>query len=134
MPAITLCGAGRAGGGLPRPASASVDGDTLTVTFSRPVGGFSGASGFTLDASGGAATVTYTSGTGTTTIVFTVSREIDPGETVTMDYDPGTGNVAGTTGDLAEMAAFSDYPVANAAAAVGKFFGGPPFLPWRIAA
>ncbi len=80
-------------------ATVAANGTTFTLVFSEAVQTFAGgANGFTITATGGAATVGYTSGTGTTTIIFTVNRTISTGETVTTTYTPGT--IADAAGNL----------------------------------
>lgn len=65
----------------------SSDGVTWRLPFSEAVtgtGGFSGVGSTT-----GALTLTYSSGNGTATHFYT-GTEVVPGETVTLDYTPGT--------------------------------------------
>lgn len=58
--------------------------ERLTLTFSDAVRHDSGAGdGATLTASGGAVTAAYASGNGTTAIVYSLSRRVYPGETLT---------------------------------------------------
>lgn len=84
-------------------------GDELTLQFNENVTiGAGGNAGFTIDMSGGAATVTYSSGDGGRTLVYTTSRSIANTETGTLDYtQPGNGveDIAGN--DLATLADFS---------------------------
>ncbi len=88
-------------------------GTTLVVTFNLAVSGFSsGAEGFTLTGlSGGATTLDYASGNGTTSITFTLSRTVSAGET--------GGLLAYTAGDITSTASglplvnFSGQAVAN---------------------
>lgn len=81
-------------------------GDQLTVTFDEAT---TGNSGLTITASGGAATLSAPSGSGTSTRTWTISRNIASGETVTRSY------TAGDIEDLAEnaLANFSTQPVTN---------------------
>ena len=61
--------------------------DDLNLVFDFPVN--ITIAGWTLTASGGAVTVSsVVSGSGTTTIVFDLSRNITAGEDVTLNYDP----------------------------------------------
>lgn len=74
---------------VPTLASVTVasDGTTVTLVFSEAV---TASTGFALDA-GGAVTLTYASGSGTSTLVFTAGSTIGQGDTVTLDYVPGNG-------------------------------------------
>lgn len=71
----------------PEVQSASIDttGFQLTITLTESC---TGSAGFALTPSGGAATLTYASGPGTSR-VYTISREIQYGETITWTYTPG---------------------------------------------
>lgn len=90
----------------PTVSSAVCDATTLSVTFNAPV---CGATGYTVSASGGALTLTYLKGAGTSTLVFTASRTIHASETLTLTYAPGTtASFSGTV-----LAAFSGQAVAN---------------------
>jgi uncharacterized repeat protein (TIGR02059 family) len=88
------------------------NGLTLSLGFSEPVVfGAGGNGGFTLSASGGAATLTYSSGASSSTLIYTISREIQQGETVTLSYtQPGNGveDLAGN-----DLASFSASAVTN---------------------
>ncbi len=91
-------------------ATVAANGTTFTLIFSEAVQTFAGgANGFAITASGGAATVGYASGTGTTTIVFTVNRTISTGETITTAYVPGT--IQDAAGNL--LVAYSGTTVTN---------------------
>lgn len=74
------------------------NGTSLTLTFSEAVTGFaSGAEGFALTGlSGGATTLTYASGNGTSSVVMTISRTVAQGET--------GGSLAYTAGDITASA------------------------------
>lgn len=69
-------------------SSATIDatGLVLTLVFNTTA---TGHDGFTIDPSGGAATLTYNSGDGSNTLVFDISREITWDETVFLDYSGG---------------------------------------------
>jgi hypothetical protein len=75
----------------PAPTIAA-NGTTLTLTFSEAVqNGAGGSGGWAITPSGGSATVTYSSGSGTASLVYTISRRI-LNETVTLTYtQPGNG-------------------------------------------
>jgi hypothetical protein len=77
----------------PTLSSATVDtnGTTFTMVFGENVVTTIN-TGFTITPSGGAATLTYASGTGTASLVYTISRTILDSETLTMGYtQPGNG-------------------------------------------
>lgn len=89
---------------------------TVTFTFSdacsQGVGWPGGAGNMTMGATGGAVTLTYTSGTGTTSWIWTASRPIIKGEVLTATYaQPGDG-IQATSGG-ADLASFSGITVAN---------------------
>lgn len=69
------------------------------------------ANGFTFTPSGGAATITYASGSGTTTINFTSSRAIELDETATTQYSSTTGDVADLYAN--DLATFGSTAVTN---------------------
>ena len=102
----------------PALSSASVNGTTLTLGFDELVNATIN-TGFTVTPSGGAATVAYASGTGTAYLVYTVSRTIANGETMTLDYtQPGDGIEDTSGNDLANITG-ETVTVNTAAAAVG---------------
>ena len=74
-------------------ASINTAGTTLTRVFSEPVNTGSGDNaGWSITAGGGAVTGSYASGTGTATILYTLSRTVNVGEAVTTSYtQPGNG-------------------------------------------
>lgn len=88
-------------------ATIGSNGTTFSLVFNEIVQfGAGGNTGWTIAPSGGAATLAYTSGAGTTTLVYTISRTIGSAETATVSYvQPGNGveNVGGT--DLASIVA-----------------------------
>lgn len=98
--------------GEPAFVSAAIDvtGEVLSVTFDRAVD--SDGTGFTLDATAGAVTASYASGTGTATLTFDLSRPAIAAETVTLSYDSGTGDVANAQ-DATAMGDLTDEPVTN---------------------
>lgn len=93
-------------------ATVASNGTTVTVVFSETVSiGSGGSGGCALDFSGGAATLTYSSGDGTSSLVFTASRTIESGETGTLDYtQPGDG-IEDEAGN--DLASFTDQAVTN---------------------
>lgn len=87
-------------------ASAAVDGTQWTVSLSEPV---TGHGGFSPSMSGGPVALTYVSGEGTDTLIFSGSRTVLEGETGTLAYTPGS--VVDVDGH--PLAAFSGLTVAN---------------------
>lgn len=74
----------------------AADGDTHTLVFSEAITfGAGGSGGFVANMSGGAVNLTYSSGSGTTSIVFTGNRTVESSETQTGDNgaytQPGNG-------------------------------------------
>lgn len=102
----------------------NADGDELTIALNEAVSiGAGGNGGFVLDASGGAATLTYASGSGTSTLVYSISRPILDDETVTLDYaQPGNG-VEDSAGN--DLAGFTEQAVTNNSTQTG---GSTPVL------
>lgn len=98
----------------PTVSSATIDstGTTLTLVMSEPTTyGAGGNGGLTITPSGGASTATFSSGAGTTTLVWTLSRTIQQGETVTRSYtNPGNGFEDAAGNDLGN---FSGAAVTN---------------------
>lgn len=80
----------QAGGDMVPPqlisGTVSMDGNSTRMLFDEPV---TGSSGFTMTASGGACTMTYSSGMGSTELVYANGRTLDPGETVSVGYADG---------------------------------------------
>jgi hypothetical protein len=104
-----------AGAAAPTLVSATIaaDGDSISILLSESVTiGAGGNGGFVLTPSGGASTATYSSGDTTDTLVYTLSRTIDYGETITLAYtQPGSGVEA--SDDQQDLATFSGEEVAN---------------------
>lgn len=73
---------------LPTLLTARISEDVLTLTFSENV---TGQTAFTLTASGGALTLSSPTGDGTAVHTHQLSRTPDTKETITLDYDSGTG-------------------------------------------
>lgn len=72
--------------------------DDITLVFSNPV--TITTAGWSFTASGGVVTVSsVVSGSGTASVVFDLSRNITAGETMTVSYDPSTGNTLSSTGN-----------------------------------
>jgi hypothetical protein len=90
-----------------------IDGLTLTMVFSEKVNFGSGdITDFSFSATAGPFTISsYNSGTGTATIVCTITRAVDAAEVVTLDYvQPGDG-VDDLSGNL--LASFTEAAVTN---------------------
>lgn len=104
-------------------ATIGTTGNALTLVFNEAVTvGAGGSGGFALDASGGAAAPVYSSGSGTSTLVYSISRAIEQGETVTLDFtQPGNGieDLAGN-----DLATFAGFAVANNSGAGGPSISG----------
>jgi hypothetical protein len=95
-------------------ASTDSAGTSLTVTFSDPVtrGTAHADSDWTLNATNGNPTLTYSSGDGTTSHDYTISRTIQSDETLTLDYtQPGDGIEDDPAGN--DLATFSGQAVSN---------------------
>jgi hypothetical protein len=87
-------------------------GNLLNLSFDLPVTfGAGGSGGWTMAASGGAATLSVhtPSGAGSTTLSYDISRVISAGEVVTISYTNPTNGVEAVTGgvDLAAQSAFN---------------------------
>lgn len=89
-------------------ATITAAGAEITLVFSEAV---TGQTAFTLTSDGGAVTMTGSSGDGTATHVFTLSRTVGIEESITLDYDSVTGtSVDDAANDLDDITAF---PVSN---------------------
>lgn len=89
--------------------------NALFLYFDQDVSiGAGGNGGVAVTPSGGAATATYSSGDGSSVLVYSLSRTIGAGETITADYtQPGDG-IEGDSGGL-DVATFSGQAVTNPA-------------------
>lgn len=92
--------------------SINAAGNQLTIPTSENVSfGAGGNGGFALTSSGGAVTLTYLSGSGTSALVYTTSRTIYSTETLTLGYtQPGAGVQDAAAND---MVSFSGTAVTN---------------------
>lgn len=117
------------GGGAPDTtaptlASATIPaaGATINLAFDEAVTyGSGGNGGWTFTMSGGAVTAAYSSGAGTATLVYSLSRTISPGETKTagLDYtQPGNG-IEDTSGN--DLATISGSAIVNNAASTNFY-------------
>lgn len=86
-------------------ATVLASGTTLEIVFSKAVTG--DGAGFALNMSGGAATLSAPSGSGTATWQWTISRTVINTETGTFDYSAAVGNMAAVNNsmDLADVTA-----------------------------
>src|SRR5574343_356539 len=102
-------------GGAPTVTSSVIPsgGTTITINLSEScTTGAGGNGGVTLSASGGAVPATYSSGSGSSAYVYTLSRTILSTETVTISYTQPTNGIEATDDD-ADLAAFSGAAVTN---------------------
>lgn len=97
----------------PTLVAAIANGTSLTMTFSEAVSiGAGGNGGFTMTPSGGAATLSYASGSGSTTLVYTINRTLVQGETITdLAYTQPTNGVEDAAGN--DLATFNSVTVTN---------------------
>jgi hypothetical protein len=94
-------------------ATINTDGDTLTLVFDEVVT-VNTSTGFTLGMSGGAAGLTYTSGSGTNTLVYAITgRNIDTAETGTLDYASVANGIEDAAGNDLASTGESDEAVTN---------------------
>jgi len=94
-------------------ATINVDGDVLTLVFSEVVT-VNTSTGFTLGMSGGAAGLTYTSGSGTNILVYAITgRNIDTAETGTLDYATVANGIEDAAGNDLASTGESDISVTN---------------------
>ena len=86
-------------------ATIAAAGTSITFAFNESVNvGTGGNGGWTITPSGGAATLSYASGDGTSSLVYTISRTIYTGETGTVSYtQPGDGIEDDEGNDLANI-------------------------------
>lgn len=106
------------------------DGDALTLTHSESVtcaGG--GTCGYTISGLATAATLTYSSGSGTAALVFDVSRVIDYGESGTLTHTEGSNIIV--DGGSNELASFSttlqrsaSFAIPSIRCADGRYYSG----------
>ncbi len=87
-------------------------GSSFTVTFSEAVThGAGGTTGWVLTSDGGAVTATYSSGAGSTALVYTLSRIVISTETVTGTYTQPTAGITDIAGN--EFATVTDEAITN---------------------
>lgn len=89
-------------------ATIDTDGETLTLVFSEDV--TSDGSGFNIVTDSDTSTLTYVSGGGTPTLIFTISPLALEGETAVLNYVAGEGNTA--SGECL-LESITDFPVTN---------------------
>jgi hypothetical protein len=91
-------------------ATVSTDGNSVSLLFSKPVGfGLNGSTGFVLSA----VTVSYSSGQGTSALVYSTSRSILSTETLTINYT-SPGNGVESSDDGTDLNSFGSTLVVNA--------------------
>ncbi len=102
-------------------------GTSITLTLSEScTTGSGGSGGVTISATGGAVTATYSSGSGSTAYVYSLSRTIKSNETVNVTYtQPGNGIEATVGGN--DLASFSAQPVTNNSTQTPTVIGGWSF-------
>ena len=93
-------------------ATIASSGDTISFVFDESVTfGAGGNGGFAVTMSGGAATLTYSSGDGTDTLTYSISRTVAYNETGTLAYtQPGDG-VEDSSGN--DLVTFSGTSITN---------------------
>jgi hypothetical protein len=92
-------------------ATIGTNGTTLTLHFDEAVVATIN-TGWTITPSGGAATLTYSSGSGTANLVYTVNRPIQYNETGTVGYtEPGNGIEDASAGN--DLATISSHALIN---------------------
>lgn len=100
-------------------ATIGTSGTTITLAFNETVSiGAGGSAGWALTMSGGAVTLTYSSGSGSSSLVYSLSRTVAYGETVSsgLNYtQPGNG-LEDTAGN--DLATLSSHAVVNNSADV----------------
>jgi hypothetical protein len=111
---------GGGGGGGPTLSNATVTDSSgvcsLTLTFSASVSiGSGGNGGVTITPSGGAATCTYVSGSGSTSLVYALSRQLESSETFTTGYTPPGNGIEATSGGT-DVASYSGSSGTNSSA------------------
>jgi len=116
-----FCGVGAV---APTLSSATINSaaTTLTLVFSENVN-CSSSAGLTLTDSTQSTTpaLTYSSGTGSTTLVFTLGSTVYSGDTCTLAYVASSGNIVATTGG-APLANFSGTSVTNNSTVTTPYF------------
>jgi hypothetical protein len=120
-------------GVVPTLSSATIgtNGTTFTMVFSETVDFGAGSNGgFVPTLTGGAATLTYSSGSGSGTLVYTLSRTVIDTETGTLAYtQPGNGVEDAINLDLAS---FSGTSITNNSEETGGGGGSPDLLWWKM--
>ena len=109
-------------------ATVASNGTTFTVVFSESVNVTSSA-GITFHdvTQSTTPTVTYTSGSGSSTIIFTLSGSaVSGGDTLTWDYASGTGNIVASGSGNTPLASFSAASVTNNTSSGASVRSGSP--------
>jgi len=99
-------------------------GTQLTITYNASVSiGAGGNGGLTLTSASAPVTATYASGSGSTALVYTLSRIIAQGDTITATYaQPGNG-IEATTGGI-DVAGYTAQAVTNGSTVAGPNITG----------
>lgn len=98
-------------------ATIAAGGTQISLVFSANVQpGASGPGGFTLTMSGGASAMTFASGGGTTTLVYTLGRTITIGENGTLAFVQPSNGIEASAGG-ADVVSFSGAAVSNGSTA-----------------
>jgi hypothetical protein len=105
-------------------ATVASNGTTFTVAFSENVNCTSAAGIAFTDVSG--LPISYTSGTGTSTLVFTLGSTVQSGDTCTWSYSQTSGNIVASGTGHAPLASFTNASVTNNSTQGG---GGATFMP-----
>ena len=96
----------------PTVSSATVNGTAFQIVFNESVNCSSG-SGITFHDNSGTPSVTYSSGSGTNTLNFTLGTAVSNGDTTTFDYASGSGNIVASGSGNTALASFTGKTVTN---------------------
>jgi hypothetical protein len=93
-------------------ATIQTNGTSIILAFDEAVtNGAGGATGWTLSLTGGAVTMTYSSGSGTSSHTYTLSRTVYSGQTGTLAYTQPTNGLEDGSGN--DLVTFSGFTVTN---------------------
>lgn len=126
--------------GPPTLSSAATNSAGTTITLNWSQSCTNGSGTVAISASGGATTPTFSSGSPGSAFVYTLSRTIAFGETITVSYTQPGGGIRSTVGSV-DVASFSSQPVTNnvpsATPSIGstswKAVGGSGLAPLTVA-
>jgi hypothetical protein len=112
-------------------ATIASNGTTFTMTFSETVAfGAGGNGGFVPTLSAGAPTLSYSSGTGSATLIYTLSATVNSGVTGTLAYTQPTNGVQDDPAGN-DLATFSGTAITNNSSQGGTAFTGD-ILWWKL--